>query len=67
MLMPGVPAHGYKCEALSQCIQDSGLVEVPDPTCQSCMLEEFNLDLTKRDVMQVRGQRCYQSGAEACG
>lgn len=31
------------------------------------MLEEFDLDLTKRDVMQVRGQRYYQSPVEACG
>ena len=65
--MPDVPAHGYKREALSQCIQDSGLVEIVDPTCQSCMLEEFDLDLTKSDVIQVRGQRHYQSSVEACG
>lgn len=67
MLTRGVPAHGYRCEALSQCIQDSGLVEITGPTCQSCLLEEFDLDLTKHDVMQVRAQRHYQSGVEACG
>lgn len=30
-----------------QCIQDSRLVETADPTCQFCMLEEFNFALTK--------------------
>lgn len=35
-------------KALSQLIQDSRLVEISDPTCQLCMLEEFNFALTKR-------------------
>lgn len=52
MLMQGVPARGYRCEPLSQCVQDSGLVEtIADPKCQSCMLEDHNLDWTKHDVM----------------
>jgi len=67
MSTQGVPARGYTCEPLSQCIQGSGLVEIADPTCQSCVTEEFSLDLSKRDVMQVRGERRYQSGVEACG
>lgn len=67
MLTQCIPAHGCKRKALSQCIQNSGLVEITDPTCQSCMLEEFGLDLTKCDVMQVGGQKHYESGVEACG
>lgn len=50
MLMQGVPARGYRCEPLSQCVQDSGLVEIADPKCQSCMLEDHSLDWTKHDV-----------------
>lgn len=66
MLMQGVPAHGCKCEALSRCIQDSGLLEIVGPECQSCVLEEFSLDLTKHDVVQVGEQRHYHCGVEAC-
>lgn len=66
MLMQGAPAHSCKCEALSHCIQDSGLFEIVGPKCQSCVIEEFNLDLTTHDVVQVGGQKHYQCGVEAC-
>lgn len=46
---------------LSHYIQDSGLVEIADPACQFCVLEEFNFSLTKH-----AGQRT-EALSEWCG
>lgn len=67
MLTHGIRAHDYRCEPLSQCIHDSGLEEITDSLCQSCMLEKYSIDFTKRDAMQVRGERRYRGGVGACG